>query len=150
MARKPTYLWRTFPSEYASWSAMKERCTRAYRHDFKHYGGRGITFDPLWATFAGFFSDMGAKPEGYTLDRINRDGNYCKANCRWASWSEQQNNRRNNTRITLEGQSYTVAQAARATGVPRSTFHRWLKRGIDPAVQLVSPDYLVRRARQVA
>lgn len=79
---------------YISWDNMIGRCTRPSQLRYPHYGGRGITFDPRWRNFQNFLEDMGERPEGKTLDRIDVDGNYCKENCRWATVKEQNNNTR--------------------------------------------------------
>jgi hypothetical protein len=80
---------------YRSWQGMKSRCNNPNHKSYKDYGGRGITYDPKWETFKGFFEDMGERPEGKTLDRFSdKDGNYCKNNCRWATREEQANNKR--------------------------------------------------------
>jgi len=79
---------------YKSWEGMKQRCLNPNNPRFDSYGGRGITIEPKWLTFAGFLEDMGERPEGLTLDRIDNNGDYCKANCRWASPAEQQRNTR--------------------------------------------------------
>jgi hypothetical protein len=81
--------------EYEAWRAMKKRCSLPSRHDFANYGGRGITVCAEWlASFANFIRDMGPKPEGLTLDRVDTNGNYEPGNCRWATRSVQQLNRR--------------------------------------------------------
>jgi hypothetical protein len=73
---------------------MRDRCHNPNHFAFHHYGGRGITHDPRWEDFAAFLEDMGERPEGLTLDRIDPDGNYCKSNCRWATRYQQTHNRR--------------------------------------------------------
>lgn len=79
---------------YVCWSNMLARCGNANRPDFKNYGGRGITVCERWLDFANFLADMGEKPSGLTIDRINNDGNYEPGNCRWATPSEQRRNQR--------------------------------------------------------
>jgi hypothetical protein len=79
---------------YISWSAMKQRCHSSTRHNANEYFFKGITYDARWESFQNFLADMGERPKGMTLDRIDSDGNYCKANCRWADVSTQNNNRR--------------------------------------------------------
>ncbi len=79
---------------YRSWRNMKTRCTNRKQESFKHYGGRGIAVDRRWDSFENFLADMGERPEGTTLDRIDNDGDYEPDNCRWATPKEQRANQR--------------------------------------------------------
>lgn len=82
---------------WISWSAMKARCYKPAVDGFQHYGGRGITVCTRWlgrAGFRNFLEDMGERPDGLSLDRIDPNGNYEPANCRWATASEQAVNKR--------------------------------------------------------
>ena len=79
---------------YASWQNMKDRCSNPNNKAYGNYGGRGISYDPLWEKFENFFADMGECPEGMTLDRIDVNGDYCKENCRWSDYSMQGFNKR--------------------------------------------------------
>lgn len=88
---------RTASREYSSWRGMKNRCLNPNTTGYENWGGRGITVDPRWAaSFEAFFKDMGERPAGHSLDRINPDGNYEPGNCRWATRHTQRVNRRAN------------------------------------------------------
>ena len=74
---------------------MKQRCFNKNHPSYKNYGGRGIMICERWMVFENFLEDMGERPEGMTLDRIDNDGNYELGNCRWATHFDQQINSRN-------------------------------------------------------
>jgi hypothetical protein len=85
---------RTGTTTYYIWAAMLQRCTNPRNKDWKLYGGRGITVCERWLSFSNFLADMGEKPDGLSVDRINVDGNYEPDNCRWATAHEQAHNKR--------------------------------------------------------
>ena len=86
---------------YVSWQAMRTRCLNPNSADYPRYGAVGITIDPAWDSFECFLQDMGERPVGYTLDRIDVYGNYCKSNCRWATYKQQRHNQRPHKRSVL-------------------------------------------------
>jgi len=79
---------------YFSWYSMKTRCTNPNAINYKNYGGRGISFCDEWLDFNNFLNDMGVRPDGKSIDRIDVDGNYTPENCKWSTQSEQVRNQR--------------------------------------------------------
>lgn len=113
--------------EHSTWAGMHKRCSNPKTNGFKNYGGKGIKVCERWQDFQKFLADMGPKPSReHTLDRVDRDGDYTPENCRWASHQVQQNNRSTNVVIEHQGQSMTVAEWARQTGLEYSTLWRRL------------------------
>jgi len=109
--------------EYKAWDNARSRCYREVDRKFPLYGGRGIKMCDRWiSSFANFFSDMGPRPEGYTLDRKDSDGDYEPGNCRWATPTQQNRNRpRFNRYVLLNGERITVGEASERTGIPHAT-----------------------------
>jgi hypothetical protein len=106
---------------YRSWKSMKNRCTRKADTQWQDYGGRGIKVCEKWLKFSGFLEDMGIRPEGKTLDRIDNEGNYEPSNCRWADIKQQRRNRRDNRIIEFNGQKMPLVSACEIAGLPYTT-----------------------------
>lgn len=113
----------------SSWKAMMARCYNKNNNQFPNYGARGITVCERWQIIDNFIHDMGARPDGMTLDRINGDGNYEPSNCRWLSQKGQQNNKRNNRFVVFKEEKITIHEARKLLnsslkGVERIIEHR--------------------------
>lgn len=104
--------------EYRSWAKMKERCLNTNCVAYKDYGGRGITICERWLlSYESFLLDMGRRPAGRSLERIDNSLGYSKENCKWGTPTEQANNRRGNRKITYRGETMNLFELARKYGV---------------------------------
>lgn len=116
---------------YRSYRSMISRCYLSSMRCFPNYGGRGVEVCDEWRhSFKSFLADMGPRPDGTTLDRINPNGNYEPSNCRWATISEQARNRRNSRTLTLDGITLNISDWAERTGLSSDLIwarHRRLK-----------------------
>lgn len=115
--------------EFNSWSDMMRRCYKYSHKKYYRYGGRGITVCERWHTFANFLEDMGRRPLNTTLDRIDNDGNYSPANCRWATPTEQANNTCNHRKITINGCRLSVTVWAWRYRLTRMLINRRFENG---------------------
>ena len=117
--------------EYNTWVAMASRCNDSRNISYHNYGGRGISVCAEWKSdFMVFLADMGKRPSPkHQIDRKDVNGNYCAENCRWVTATVNGNNRRNNVRYTFEGESLTVSEWARQTGILRTTLWGRLNTG---------------------
>lgn len=127
----------THTPEYKSWSSMKGRCLNPNNDRYHQYGGRGIKVIRRWAEdFTEFYKDMGPRPEGTSLDRIDVDGHYTPKNCRWATNKEQMRNRRTGN---LSGTKKTIGQLAEEYGISEYAIQSRLARGWNIRAALTTP-----------
>lgn len=125
---------RAGTATYYVWAAMVQRCTNRKSADWKDYGGRGISVCERWRKFEYFLADMGEKPRGMSIDRVDNDGPYSPENCRWATLRQQA---ANNRKVTLTDADVewvranpdkTLRELAEALGVGTTTIGR-IRRG---------------------
>ena len=113
---------------YGIWSEMVARCHRPTHVRYGDYGGRGIDVASEWHDFNTFFADMGERPQGLSLDRVDNSKGYSKENCRWATTSEQATNKRNNRFLTAFGRTIPISWWAHVIGCGSSELNRLLKK----------------------
>lgn len=126
---------------HRSWKLMHARCADPSHHKYHLYGGRGIKVCEAWHKFSNFLKDMGARPEGHTIDRKDANGDYEPGNCRWATTTEQNRNKRTNKRVEYRGNLYTAAELMESfpsavnltTLIQRIGKHKW---DVDDALSL--------------
>ena len=124
---------------YSSWTSMLTRIRNPNYPDYYKYGGRGIRVDPIWEKFENFFADMGKRPEGKTLERLNSNADYCKANCTWATVKEQNDNRRSSVRYPLGDKMVSINQLMDISGLAYDTLWSRLKSGMSAEDAIKAP-----------
>jgi len=124
---------------YTVWVAMKARCRCPTSHNYPRYGARGISVCSQWDDFAAFLADMGEAPPGMSLERIDNDGNYEPANCRWASPLEQGRNRSTNRPLTLNGTTLCLIEWAEQLGINAATIAMRKTKGWSDERALTTP-----------
>ena len=130
--RKKTHGMTGTPT-YIAWTNMKARCLNPGSISYSNYGGRGIKVCQEWIdSFETFFKDMGERPEGMTLERVDTNGDYCPENCVWANWTDQMNNRRVSRLVEYLGKRMTIAQWSRETGICPAKIRKKLNSGLGP------------------
>jgi hypothetical protein len=115
--------------EKEAWRNMHMRCYNPRAVNYPLYGGRGISVCAEWFSFDQFLADMGPRPAGLTLDRIDSNGDYTPTNCRWASRITQQRNTSRNVFLDINGRRATVAEWAAVSGLNVKTLRKRIQSG---------------------
>lgn len=127
--------------EYTAWASAKGRCYNPKNKKYPAYGGRGVKMCERWRDdFGEFYKDMGPRPKGHTLDRINVDGDYEPTNCRWATWEVQRRNRQK--QVLFNGVTLPLKEVAKQTKRKYKSLHHFFhKRGmmIEQAIEKATP-----------
>lgn len=124
---------------YKCWVSMWERCTDPENQSYGNYGGRGIKVCDRWADIRNFIADMGPKPKGGSIDRINNNAGYSPDNCRWADRQTQSRNRRTSRIIDVGGREMCVSEAGEKYGVGLSNLCRRLNSGMSVLDAVTKP-----------
>jgi hypothetical protein len=106
---------------FSSWRCMISRCCNPRHPHYNRYGGRGILVHPRWSDFDSFLADMGERPPGMTLDRIDNDDDYKPGNCRWATTREQHTNMSSNVLLHFDDRVQTIVEWAEELGIKSKT-----------------------------
>lgn len=115
---------------YVSYRAMMIRCYRPGTNGYENYGGRGIRVCPRWQeTWRNFLEDMGPRPKGKELSRIDNNGHYCPENCKWQTRKENGRNKRNNRFVTYFGKPTVMSEAIEKSGLNKSSVEALVHRG---------------------
>lgn len=114
---------------YSTWASMLSRCTNKHLKCYHRYGGRGISFSERWARFENFLADMGERPTGRELDRIDNNKDYTKENCRWVTRSQNCRNKSNNRRLYYGGKEQTLTDWSEELKISRQAVVDRLRRG---------------------
>lgn len=117
---------------YKSWNAMLQRCTNPQNSGYYMYGAVGISVCEEWFVFENFYTDMGPRPDGTSLDRIDSRGDYCKENCKWSTPQEQANNTSRNKYLTIDGETKTYAEWGRIVGLQSRKISYRIRQGWSP------------------
>jgi hypothetical protein len=142
------WIGRAETPEYQSWGAMLARCNNPRNASFKRYGGRGLAVCKRWYKFENFLADMGPRPTGHILDRINNNKNYGPKNCRWAPPKESANNRHNTFYLTAFNKTQPLMHWARETGIYPNTIRERLRQGWSPEDALTHPVRIYIRSKK--
>lgn len=126
-------MWQTHKQSYTklyrTWASMKDRCTNKRSKEYKSYGGRGIELCKRWMGFDNFYRDMGERPDGLSLDRIDNNKGYSPSNCRWATASQQSRNTSRNINLTHMGKTMCLSDWSKYVGITKASLRKRLLSG---------------------
>ena len=129
----------TGTSIYNIWRQMIQSCTNPKASSYDRYGAKGINVCDHWRAFANFYADMGDRPEGMSIDRINSSGDYEPGNCQWSTPTEQNRNRSSNRMETLWGKTQSLADWADELNIDYQLVHRRIRDGWNVQTALTTP-----------
>jgi len=127
----------TRSSTYRTWNHMLQRCENPKCTAYSNYGAKGITVCEKWHDFKLFLEDMGDRPQGTSIDRIDAKLGYFKENCRWATPKEQCSHLSHTRRILFKGEIISLAELSRVTKIPQKTLSYRLDRGMSPEMAAI-------------
>lgn len=137
---KPITHGKSYTPEYPIWKEIIQRCTNPNHPQYNDYGGRGIKICDEWKdSFETFINDLGKRPEKHTIERRDNNLDYNKSNCYWATRVEQNNNRRNNHLITINGKTQTLFQWCKEYNLNPSTVCTRLRKGLSEQDAILLP-----------
>jgi hypothetical protein len=142
-------LTKTQHAEYRVWCGIRKRCLDPNEPAYINYGGRGVLLCERWHDFANFFADMGPRPFGMMIDRIDNNGHYEPSNCRWSTRTEQNRNTRKNVNLTFDGRTQCIAAWGEELGIrPQTIRDRVIKLGWSAEEALLTPGYRGRGTKR--
>lgn len=126
---------------YDVWRGMIQRCSNKSHISYQYYGGKGVTVCDRWVeNIDNFIDDMGEKPQGHTLDRIDSKGNYSPSNCKWSTIMEQNNNRSSIRMLTFNGETMNLSTWAKKINTsPPALHYRIVKLKLPVSIALTTP-----------
>lgn len=127
--------WKVRPPLYTTWQSIRTRCLNESHKQYANYGGRGITICSRWNNFSLFAEDMGPRPEGFTIERIDNNKGYSPDNCRWATYAEQRRNTRANRFVEIMGMRLCATDWAHYMKVDKSFVSKSLLKHGDIAIE---------------
>lgn len=131
--------WSIPSATYIAWSNMRGRCRNPTHPNYRYYGARGIKVCDRWQNFEYFLADMGEVPSGFSIERVDNDGDYTPTNCRWIPRVDQAKNTRRIRTITYQGKTLRLTEWAKLVGIHHETLKARLNIGLPIEKALTAP-----------